>query len=211
MVNYEIDDYYKQILVRFAFDNNFEEYKIRGDKHKNLLLIEYLATITPQLVNLINERNNSTQDEQKVQLIMAIIFKHITDPSKKYTIYVKSKNEDFTAGDNRYYIFTKVLESFLENYEREENLLRNGSNYVFDCVDLTLIQFHTIELRRGSSYIPSPKWISDKKATINAKNLNDNYCFADSIIPALHREEIGKIHNEYQSSDHTSVITTGKA
>ena len=128
MVNDEIDDYYKPILVRFAFDNNFEEYEIRGEKHRNLMLNEYLATITPQLVNLINKRKNSTQDEQKFQLIMEIIFKHITDPSKKYSIYVKSKNEDFTAGDNTDDIFTKVLESFLENYEREENILRNGSN-----------------------------------------------------------------------------------
>ena len=35
---------------------------------------------------------------------------------------------------------------------------------VFNCVDHTLVQFHTIELRRGSSYIPSPKWISDIKS-----------------------------------------------
>ena len=112
LVNYEIDDYYKPILVRFVFDNNFKEYEIRGDKHKNLTLIEYLATITPQLVNVINERKSSTQDDKKVQLIMALIFKHITDPSKKYNNYVKSKNEDFTAGDNRDYIFTKDLESF---------------------------------------------------------------------------------------------------
>ena len=35
-----------------------------------------------------------------------------------------------------------------------------------------------MQLKRGSSYIPSPKWISDKKATINPKNLNDNFCLA---------------------------------
>ena len=40
-------------------------------------------------------------------------------------------------------IITKLLESFLENYEREENILRNGSGYVFDCVDLALVQFHS--------------------------------------------------------------------
>ena len=71
-------------------------------------------------------------------------------------------------------------------------MVRNRNNYVFDCIDLTLVQFHTIQLKRGSSYIPSPKWISDKKVTINPKNLNDNFCFADSIVAALHHEEIGK-------------------
>ena len=66
MFNETIDDYYKPILVRFAFDNNFEECEIRGDKHKNLKLKEYLETITQQLANLIKEKKNSTQDEQKV-------------------------------------------------------------------------------------------------------------------------------------------------
>ena len=41
-------------------------------------------------------------------------------------------------------IITKFLEPFLENYEREENILLNGSGYVFDCVDLALVQFHSI-------------------------------------------------------------------
>ena len=192
LFNETIDDYYKPILVRFAFDNNFEEYEIRGDKHKNLTLKEYLATITPQLANLIEEKKNSTQDEQKVQLTMAIIFKHITKPTKKYTIYVKSKNIEIRTKDHTDDILTKLLQSFLENYEREKNILRNGIGYVFDCVDLTLLQLHSIELKRGSSYIPSPKWIEKKKATINPQNTKDNYCFAYSIVAALHHEEIGK-------------------
>ena len=50
------------------------------------------------------------------------------------------------------------------------------------------MQFQTKELRRGSSYIPSPKWISDEKASINPKNLNDNYCFAHPIVAALHHK-----------------------
>ena len=157
LFNETIDDYYKPILVRFAFDNNFEEYEIRGDKHKNLTLKEYLATTTPQVANLIKEKKNSTQDEQKVQLTIAIIFKHITNPTKKYTIYVKSKNIEMRTKDDTDDIITKLLESFLESYEKEENILRNGSGYAFDCVDLALAQFRSIQLKRGSSYIPSPK------------------------------------------------------
>ena len=153
---------------------------------------EYLATITPQVANLIEEKKNSTQDEQKVQLTVAIIFKHITNPTKKYTIYVKSKNIEMRTKDDTDDIITKLLEPFLGNYEREENILRNGSSYVFDCVDLALVQFHSIQLKRGSSYIPSPKSIEKKKATINPQNIKDNYCFAYLIIAALHHEEIKK-------------------
>ena len=70
---------------------------------------------------------------------------------------LKEKNIGMRAGDDTDDIITKLLESFLENYEGEENIFRNGSNFVFDCVDLTLVQFHTTELKRDSSYIPSPK------------------------------------------------------
>ena len=63
---------------------------------------------------------------------------------------------------------------------------------MFDCVDLALVQFHSIQLKRGSSYIPSPKSIQKKKATINPQNIKDNYCFAYLIIAALHHEEIKK-------------------
>ena len=150
LFNETIDNYYKPILVRFAFDNNFEEYEIRGDKHKNLTLKEYLVTISPQLVNLIKEKKYSTQHEQKVQLTIAIIFKHITNPTKKYTIYVKSKNIEMRTKDDTDDIITKLLESFLENYEREENILRNGSAYVFDYVDLTLVQCQSIQLKSYS-------------------------------------------------------------
>ena len=57
------------------------------------------------------------------------------DQIKKRTFYVKSKNREMRSGDNTDDIFIKLLESFLENYEREENTLKNESDYVFDCVD----------------------------------------------------------------------------
>ena len=34
------------------------------------------------------------------------------------------------AGEDTNDIIAKLLKSFLENYEREGNILRNGSNYV---------------------------------------------------------------------------------
>ena len=94
------------------------------------------------------------------------------------------------AGDDTNDITAKLLESFLENYEREENILRNGSNFVYDCVDLTFVQSDSIKLKRDGSYISSPKWIYDKTATINPKITKDNCCFAYSIVAALHHQEI---------------------
>ena len=59
------NNYYKPIIVRSSFENNFKEHEIRGDKHKNVMLKEYLTKITPQLAKLIDELKNSAQDKQK--------------------------------------------------------------------------------------------------------------------------------------------------
>ena len=85
-------DYYEPILANSSFDGNFELYEIRSDKDKNHTLKEYIHTITPYLFDLINEKKNGTKEEQKVQLILSIIFKHITDISKRHNVYVKSRN-----------------------------------------------------------------------------------------------------------------------
>ena len=56
LYNDEIIDYYKSILSRSYFKDNYEEYEIRDDKNKNLTLKQYLYIITPQLTELINEK-----------------------------------------------------------------------------------------------------------------------------------------------------------
>ena len=46
-----------------------------------------------------------------------------------------------------------------------------------------------ISLIRGGSYIDSPKWLKNKKATINPKN-NDQKCFQYALTVALNYEQI---------------------
>ena len=44
-------------------------------------------------------------------------------------------------------------------------------------------------MNRGGSYIDSPSWIKNKKATINPKS-KDNKCFRDATIASLNHEKI---------------------
>ena len=53
---------------------------------------------------------------------------------------------------------------------------------------------HKTSLKSGNSYIKSPEWIANKKATINPKN-EDDKCCKYSIIVALHLNEF-KNHPE---------------
>ena len=52
-----------------------------------------------------------------------------------------------------------------------------GSEFVFDGVNALYYDFNKISLNRGKSYIDSPEWLKNKKATINSNNNDDNKCF----------------------------------
>ena len=66
-----------------------------------------------------------------------------------------------------------------------------GSEFVYNSVDLLHYNFHKISLNRGGSYIDSPNWLKNKKATINPKN-NDDKCFPYPLTVALNYEQIKK-------------------
>ena len=53
------------------------------------------------------------------------------------------------------------------------------------------IDFHRLNLTRGSSYIPLPDWLAKKKAIINPKN-SDLECFKWAVIAAMRWEEIDR-------------------
>ena len=61
-----------------------------------------------------------------------------------------------------------------------------GREFIFDSVDVLYIK---ISLNRGGSYIDSPEWLRNKKATINPKN-NDDKCFQYALTIALNYRNI---------------------
>ena len=53
--NVNDNDYYKPILVKSSFKENYKYYESRGDKDKKLSVKQYLYKIMPYLSNLIND------------------------------------------------------------------------------------------------------------------------------------------------------------
>ena len=73
------------------------------------------------------------------------------------------------------------------------------SEFVFDYVQLLYYKCHRINFNRGGSYIGSPNWVKNKKATINPINSKDNKCFQYTVTVPFNYEEIKKkIHKECQ-------------
>ena len=53
--NIDDDDYYKPLLVKGSFNENYKYHESRGDKNKKLSREQYLNLINPHLSDLINE------------------------------------------------------------------------------------------------------------------------------------------------------------
>ena len=75
----------------------------------------------------------------------------------------------------------KMLES-LATYQQR------GSNWVFDSIEELVLHTVKYEPLSGSSFIPLPKALADKKAIINMEN-DDNQCFKWCIARALNPVE----------------------
>ena len=88
-------------------------------------------------------------------------------------------------------IIANLFESLLNNYHEEEQIMRGASDFVFESVEVLDYELHRIKLKRGWSYIISPKWIRNKEATINPKNEGDSDCFQYAITIALNHQVIG--------------------
>ena len=73
--------------------------------------------------------------------------------------------------------------------EQIENPALRNSKFVFDRVLYMDMDFHRLNLTRGSSYIPLPDWLTKKKAIISPRNL-DMECFKWAVIVATKWEEI---------------------
>ena len=179
-------DYYKPTLVKSGYNNNYVQYKSKGDKI--LTLKGYLALIEKYLRELINYYKN--KGEWKLQLTAEINFISLKFGSHETRImHTRSDNEEFMNGDDTEEIIKGLFESFLQKYEENLQNKMKGSDFEFDGVNFLHYDFNKISLYRGGSYIDSPKWLKDKKSTINPKN-NDHKCFQYAVILALNLDNI---------------------
>ena len=189
-----------------AFNGNYIQYESRGNKGKNLSIKKYLDMIKPYLSDIINdhktkglERYSSsnktwveeTPSEWKIQLTMAINFISFKDSDQARTMHTKSNNVEIIVGGETNKIIEETFESYLQLYQKNSEESMRGSEFVYDSVDSLYYNLNEKSLSRGGSYIDSPKWLKNKKTTINPKN-NDDKCFKYALTVALNYEQIKK-------------------
>ena len=108
-------------------------------------------------------------------------------------MHTRSDNIEITIGDDNDDIIEQLFRSSLQKYEENLQNKMGRSDFEFDGVDFSYYDFNKISLNRDGSYIESPKWLKDKKSTINPKN-KDRKCFQYAVILALNLDRIKRDH-----------------
>ena len=108
-----------------------------------------------------------------------------------HIMYTRSDNIEIMFGDDNDDIIEELFESSLQKYEENLQNKMRGSEFEFDGVNFLYYDFNKTSINRGGSYIDSPKWLKNKKSTINPKNNNDK-CFQYDVTLALNLDKIEK-------------------
>ena len=177
---------YKPTIVKSGYKNNYIEYRSEGDKL--LTIEEYLNLIEPYLRELINDHKN--KGEWKIQLTAQIDFISLRPSSNETRVtHTRSANEEFMIGSDTDEIIKELFRSPLLIYQENLQEKMKGSDFAFDGVNYLYYDLNKISISKGGSYIDSPKWLKDKKSTINPKN-NDYECFQYAVTLALNLDKI---------------------
>ena len=106
-------------------------------------------------------------------------------------MHTKSNNVEIMMCSETDEIIKDLFESFLQKYQEGLEESMRGSKFAYDSVDALYYNLNKVSLSRGKSNIDSPKWLKNKKATINPKN-NDDKCFQYALTVALNYEKFKK-------------------
>ena len=182
---YSILDY-KPILIRTEFDNNYLEYG--SESSNSLSFTEYLNLIKPYLEDLINEKKN--KGEWKLQLTAKISFVSLKpDSDETRLMYTRSDPMEIMNGSETEEIIESLYRSLLQKYNDNLQEKMKGSDFVFNGIIYFYYDFDRVSICKGGSYIGSPKWLKDKKSTVNQKN-NDFKCFQYATTLALNFDKV---------------------
>ena len=102
------------------------------------------------------------------------------------TVHPKSRQIKVYMGSDTENVIDTLSNTLLQNFQLiQEVSNERGSEFIPDSVKLLEYELHKIDIIEAESYLVSPDWIANRKATINPKNEKGNKCFQCSIIAGL--------------------------
>ena len=192
----------KSALDKFAVKHVFEG--IPG-----ISPVEYLNRVYSTLEEFFTNHRNI-----KFKMILICLMERIkvktdrgVEEVEESESYFSTKTKKNLESTNPEKLVKKCFSKILSDIEEYNS---NGSGWYFK--EVLKLEVNTVEFNptKGSSYIPLPNWISNKKAIVNIKNKDDK-CFLWCILRYLHpketHEERIKDLEYYEFSLNTKGIT----
>ena len=101
-------------------------------KTKKLSVKQYLYKIMPYLSDMINDHKTikNESNEWKIQTNMHVNFISSKETGETRAIYLWSDNEEIRSGNETDDIIKELFKSFLNNYQKEEIILRKGGDFI---------------------------------------------------------------------------------
>ena len=152
------------------------------ERNKTLSVEQYLSKTRPYLTDLVNDLKK--YDTWEIQLTISIKFISSEDNGEECAMNSKDDLEIkfYDKADN---VIEEIFQSLLSRYQIGLETSLRGSDFILDCGCLLYYKCHKINFKLHGSYIDSPDWIRNKKATINPINKKYNKCFQFTVTVSL--------------------------
>ena len=169
---------FNPIELEQAFGGAYRSYRINGKPKMDV--DTFFNRIRKGLIELI-KRELKTQTSARIQMTAWIRFvRDDEEGQERVELAFNSLMTSVYRGSEP----DQIVDGMITNMKFQlENPALLNSRFVFDEFLYLDVNFHQLNLTRGSSYLPIPDWLAGKKAIVNSNN-NDDECFKWSVIAA---------------------------
>ena len=167
---------FKPIELEQAFRGAYRSYRVNGRPKIDIDM--FLNRIRKELIGLIT-RELKTRTSARIQTTALIKFVRDGEESQeRVELAFNSLMTSVYRGSE----IDQIVDGMIANMKFQiENPVLLNSRFVFDESLYLDVNFHQLNLTRGSSYLPLPDWLVRKKAIVNPHN-DDEECFKWSVI-----------------------------
>ena len=153
----------------------------RTDGKPKLDVDTFFNRIRKELIELI-KRELKTRTSARIQMTAWIRFvRNDEEGQERIELAFNSLMTSVYRGSET----DQIVNGMIANMKFQiENPALLNSRFVFDEFLYLDVNFHQLNLTRGSSYLPLPDWLARKKAIVNPHNDDDKECFKWSVIAA---------------------------
>ena len=183
----------KKNIYKTIYRKNTWNYKGVDDVHTAMNNMR--EKIKLALSNFINEDRNipTVKFQITIEIEFAKLIDLRTDEWTISTAYFNSNIQNLLDMEvNFSYLYDSSVNQIWRNIDR---YIRNGSGWVFRRIQQIKLNSYRYQPFAGSSYIPTPRFIANKKCVMNIINKDDNQCFKWCILAYKYKNKVNKNSN----------------